>query len=59
VRDCEFGVWDRGKGKMFNKAECGLGELCEELAWEEKDGEIWDTGEFWGNSSVDSAFAAV
>ncbi len=32
---------------------------CEELAWEEKDGDNWDTGEFWGGINVDSAFAAV
>ena len=31
----------------------------EELAWEEKDSDNWDTGEFWGGINVDSAFAAV
>ena len=31
----------------------------EELAWEEKDSDNWDTGEFWGGIDLDSAFNAV
>ena len=65
VQGCEFGVWDRGKVEMFSRAEFALGELLveftefEELAWEEKDSDNLDTGEFCGGINVDSAFNAA
>ena len=47
VRNCEFGVWDRGRVEMFNKSEFGLRELVVGFAmFEEKDSDNWDTGEF-------------